>query len=408
MKELRSLDKSVWMAITVAALGYFVDIYDLLLFSIVRVNSLKDLGVPETDLLETGVLLINTQMAGLLLGGVLWGILGDKRGRLSVLFGSIFLYSAANIANGFVQNVEQYAILRFIAGIGLAGELGAGITLITEILPKHLRGYGTSFVAAVGILGAVFGGLTGDMFNWRTAYFIGGGMGFAVLLLRVGVRESGMFHKVKEKAHVVRGNFLSIFKKKETFLKYLYVILIGVPVWYVVGILVTFAPEFGVAMGMSEIPTAGKAVMFCYTGLAVGDLFSGIFCQWAKSRRKVIGWYLVAVVILVAAHFVYAKSSLQAFYVSCLLMGCAAGYWAMFVTVAAEQFGTNIRSTVTTSVPNFVRAAVIPLTTLFKYFNPSMGLINSALIVGGITLSISFVALYFMQETFHKDLDYLE
>jgi len=195
MKELRSLDKSVWMAITVAALGYFVDIYDLLLFSIVRVASLKDLGVPDADLLETGVLLINTQMAGLLLGGVLWGILGDKRGRLSVLFGSIFLYSAANIANGFVQNVEQYAILRFIAGIGLAGELGAGITLITEILPKHLRGYGTSFVAAVGILGAVFGGLTGDIFNWRTAYFIGGAMGFAVLLLRVGVRESGMFHK---------------------------------------------------------------------------------------------------------------------------------------------------------------------------------------------------------------------
>jgi MFS transporter, putative metabolite:H+ symporter len=408
MKELRSLNKSVWLAVTVAALGYFVDIYDLLLFSIVRVNSLKDLGVAESDLLEAGVQLINVQMAGLLIGGVLWGILGDKRGRLSVLFGSIFLYSIANIANGFVQNVEQYAILRFIAGVGLAGELGAGITLISEILPKHIRGYGTSIVAAIGILGAVFGGLTGDIFNWRVAYFIGGGMGFLILLLRVGVRESSMFHKIKESSTVTKGNFFSIFRRKETFLKYLYVVLIGVPVWFVVGILVTFAPEFGVAMGMTEIPTAGKAVMFSYTGLAIGDLLSGILCQWAKSRRKVIAWYLVAVVTLVALHFVYAKYSLNAFYISCLLMGIAVGYWAMFVTVAAEQFGTNIRSTVTTSVPNFVRASVIPLTTLFKYLNPSVGLVASALIVGGITLTISFGALYMMQETFHKDLDYLE
>lgn len=407
MKELKSLDKSVMLAILVAALGYFVDIYDLLLFSIVRVQSLKDLGVPEEELLDKGVLLINAQMAGLLLGGVLWGILGDKKGRLSVLFGSIFLYSAANIANAFVTDVQTYAILRFVAGVGLAGELGAGITLIAEILPQRLRGYGTSIVAGIGILGAVFGGVVGENFNWTTAYIIGGVMGFLILLLRVGVTESGLFNKTKEHG-VSRGNFFMVFRKRETVQKFIAVILIGVPIWYVVGILVTFAPEFGKAFGMTEAVTAGRAVLWCYAGLAIGDFSSGIVSQWLKSRKKAILFYILGTAGAVVLHLLFAGASAVVFYSFCALMGFFAGYWAMFVTVAAEQFGTNIRSTVTTSVPNFVRGAVIPLTATFQYFKVEFGVIGGGAVTGVITFVIALGALVWLEETFHKDLDYHE
>ena len=268
-QELKTINRSVWLAVLVAALGYFVDIYDLLLFSIVRIQSLKDLGYSGADLTSKGVLLINIQMAGLLIGGVIWGILGDRKGRLSVLFGSIVMYSTANLLNGFVQNVEQYAILRFIAGIGLAGELGAGITLISELLPVRVRGFGTTLVATIGILGAVFGAFIGEIFSWQKAYMIGGAMGFLILLLRVGVTESGMFHKVKDAA-VSRGNFAILFATRERFIKFISCIVIGVPIWYVVAIFLTFAPEFGKAFGMTEMPTGGSAVMWGYLGISLG------------------------------------------------------------------------------------------------------------------------------------------
>ncbi|MEK7357970.1 MAG: MFS transporter, partial [Bdellovibrionota bacterium] len=387
--------------------GYFVDIYDLLLFSIVRVQSLKDLGVPDDQLLDQGVVLINAQMAGLLLGGVLWGILGDKKGRLSVLFGSIFLYSAANIANAFAPNVEIYALLRFIAGIGLAGELGAGITLIAEILPQKLRGYGTSIVAGVGILGAVFGGIVGEIFHWTTAYIIGGVLGFLILLLRVGVRESGMFNKAKEEG-VTRGDFLMIFRRRETLVKFIAVILIGVPIWYVIGILVTFAPEFGKAFGIAEPLKAGRAVLWSYAGLAFGDFMSGFVSQKFRSRKKAILCYILATAVAVTLHLLFAGTSATIFYASCVVMGFCGGYWAMFITVAAEQFGTNIRATVTTAVPNFVRGSVIPVTALFQMLKDSYGVVGSGAITGVVAFAIGLVALFWLEETFHKDLDYNE
>lgn len=408
-EELRSVDKKVWLAVVVAALGYFVDIYDLLLFSIVRVQSLQDLGFQGDELLSKGVLLINIQMAGLLIGGVIWGILGDLRGRLSVLFGSIIMYSAANFLNGFVQNIEQYAVLRFIAGIGLAGELGAGITLISEIMPKRIRGFGTTIVASVGILGAVFGALLGDVVSWRTAYIIGGVMGFAILLLRVGVTESGMFHKAKETAKN-RGNFLILFKNKERFIKLVACITIGVPIWYVVGILLTFAPEFGQAMGMIEIPTAGKAVMYGYIGLSIGDLSSGLVSQYLESRKRAIFVFLIISAIGLGLHLSINHGAATAFgfYATCVLMGIGVGYWAMFIQVAAEQFGTNIRSTVTTSVPNFVRGAVIPLTAGFQYGSPKYGVVPTTVALGVITFAVTLIALWKIEESFHKDLDYHE
>lgn len=395
------------LAILVAALGYFVDIYDLLLFSIVRVASLRSIGVPEDQLLEKGVLLINTQMAGLLLGGILWGILGDKRGRLSVLFGSILLYSVANILNAFVDTVEAYAVLRFIAGLGLAGELGAGITLVAELMPKHSRGWGTTIVAAVGILGAVLAALIGDFFDWRTAYIVGGVMGLALLVLRIGVSESGLFEKMR-RTEVSSGKFLSLFTNRRHLWRYLCVCLVGVPIWYVVGIIITFSPEFGRAFGMSEIPAAGKAVMFSYSGLALGDLASGALSQSLRSRKKSLLAFLILLAAMLVLYFVTAGQSLTVYYICCALLGFAAGYWAMFVTVASEQFGTNMRSTVTTSAPNFVRGAVIPLTSLFQFLKPAQGVLVSAMWVGALSLVIAFIALWGLQETYGKDLDYVE
>lgn len=398
---------NVRLTVLVAALGYFVDIYDLVLFGIVRVASLKSLGVTGDALLGQGVLLLNMQMGGMLVGGILWGIIGDKRGRLSVLFGSIFLYSIANIANGLAQSVSQYAVLRVIAGVGLAGELGAGITLVSELMHKETRGYGTTLIAGVGLFGGVVAGLVGDLAPWRTAYFIGGGLGLVLLALRVGLNESGMFDSVK-KQDVSRGNFFAIFQKRERLTRYVSVVLVGLPIWYIVGVLVTFAPELGNALGMPEPPTAGRAILFTYAGGGFGDLASGLLSQRLRSRRKAVGAFLGLAVAAIALYFLVGPLSLPLFYASCSLLGFALGYWAVFVTVASEQFGTNLRATVTTSVPNFVRGATVPITMAFKAGAASLGMVGSAVTVGIVVLLVALISLWHLQETFGKDLDYLE
>ncbi len=397
----------VRLAVLVAALGYFVDIYDLLLFSIVRVVSLREIGVPEDQLLSSGVLLINTQMAGLLLGGILWGILGDKKGRLSVLFGSIFLYSTANILNSLVHSVELYAVFRFLAGVGLAGELGAGVTLVCELMPKHTRGYGTMIVASIGILGAVLAALIGDHYNWRTAYQIGGGMGFALLAMRAGLGESSMYREMKGKA-VSTGNFFALFSRRAYVRRYLSIIIIGIPIWFMIGVLVTFSPEFGKAFGMAALPTAGKGVMYCYLGSAAGDFISGWISQILRSRKQVLLGFIVLLGFSMALYFFVAGKSLFVYYGMCAFMGFAAGYWAIFVTVAAEQFGTNLRATATTTVPNFVRGSVIPLTILFQFLRVRTSILEGAAIVGSITIIAALLALKGLPETFGKDLEYTE
>ncbi len=395
------------LAVLVAALGYFVDIYDLILFSVVRVKSLQSLGVPAEGLLETGVLLINMQMGGMLLGGILWGVLGDKRGRLSVLFGSIFLYSAANFANGWVGSVEVYAVLRLIAGIGLAGELGAGITLVNETLGRESRGYGTTIVATVGILGAVVAALVADAFDWRVSFVVGGAMGLVLLLLRIGVYEPGMFEQAKRSGAPL-GSLFGLFSRRESLRKYLGIVLVGVPIWYVIGILVTFSPELGGALGMDPRPSAGKAVMFAYVGLTFGDLASGLLSQWLRSRKRVIRLFLLLTAGAVVLYFVVGRLSLPLFYGCCVLVGVATGYWAVFVTTASEQYGTNVRATVTTTVPNFVRGAVVPLTIAFQFGAPRFGGIASAAAVGAIAWALAWVGLWGVEETFGKELDYLE
>lgn len=408
-KDKTFATSSVMLLVFVAALGYFVDIYDLLLFSIVRVPSLQSLGLHGQALLENGIFLLNIQMAGLLIGGIFWGILGDKKGRLYVLFGSILLYSVANIANGFVHSVESYAVWRCIAGFGLAGELGAGITLVSEVMPREKRGYATTLIAAVGVSGAVVGFFVAELFEWRTSFFIGGGLGLSLLLLRIGVAESGMFQKVRKqgKSH---GDFFSLFNNRTRLLKYARTIVIGVPLWFVVGILITLSPEFGKVLGVNGDVNAGEAVAWCYGGLVLGDMTSGLLSQYLKSRIKVVYTFMFLTVISVTVYFTLHGISLPAFYMECLFLGFSVGYWVIFMTIAAEQFGTNIRATVTTTAPNFVRGGLIPVSLLFQYIKNLFhgSLIFAGVVVAVLTIGLSFWALHFMQETFSKDLNYLE
>jgi MFS family permease len=395
------------LPVIVAALGYFVDVYDLLLFNIVRVPSLKDLGLSEVDISLVGGKILNYQQAGLLLGGILWGILGDKRGRLSVLFGSIITYSLANLACGFVHDPDVYAILRFVAGLGLAGELGAGITLVSEILPPHLRGYGSSLVASVGLLGAVVAYFTVTLFDWRTTYFIGGGLGLGLLLLRVSVLESGMFKRAQETG-VSRGNFWALFRGRKQVLRYLRCMGIALPTYLVIGILTTFSNEFGKAVGIQEAIVPGRAVMFTYVGTVAGDLFSGILSQWFRSRRKAIGLMMSLTFVLVALYLFGGISSTDTFYGLCLAMGFGIGYIAMFLTITAESFGTNLRATATTSVANNVRATTLLTIPAFQAMKPSLGVIESAAIVALVCFALGFWSLWTMEETFGKELDYSE
>lgn len=395
-------------AVTVAALGYFVDIYDLLLFSIVRVASLRELGLTGEELTHTGILLLDIQMVGMLIGGIFWGVLGDKKGRLSVLFGSILMYSLANIANGFVSSVNEYAAWRFIAGVGLAGELGAGITLVAELMPKEKRGYATTLVASVGISGAVAAYFVSDLFHWRTSFFIGGGLGLMLLLLRIGVAESGMFAQAVKKP-ASRGDFFSLFKTKANLLKYLRCILIGVPLWYVVGILVTLSPEFGKLLGVQGEISGGLAIAWCYGSMALGDVASGLISQLLKSRTKVVYLFLALAVLSVTTYLSLNGISTTWFYPLCGLLGFSVGYWVIFMTIATEQFGTNIRATVTTTAPNFARGALVPSTILFHLISSWTGsMITGAAIVGAVLFALAIWANAGMKDTFHKDLDYVE
>lgn len=394
--------------VIVAALGYFVDIYDLLLFGIVRIPSLLSLGYTDAQVSIIGASIINWQMTGLILGGILWGVLGDKKGRLSVLFGSILTYSLANIACGFVQDADTYKILRFVAGIGLAGELGAGITLVSEILPKKLRAIGTSLVACIGLLGAVFAYFTVELFDWRTAYFIGGGMGMLLLALRVGVFESGVFSHIKNKKHVKKGNFLMLFTNKDRLFRYLRCIGIGVVTWFVIGILATFSNELGVALGIKEPVQPGLAIMWCYIGLSLGDLSSGLISHYLKSRKKAV-LYMILFTLVFTIILLYAPINTSfIFYTLIALLGFGVGYWAMFVTIGAEQFGTNMRATAATTIPNMVRGTVILMTSLFVGLKEYIGVIESVTIIAVICFIVSIYSISSISETHGRDLDFLE
>jgi len=399
---MRSILKN--LAVWVAALGYFVDIYDLLLFSIIRVPSLESLGLE--NVFDSGLLIINMQMFGLLLGGILWGVLGDKMGRTRVLFLSILLYSAANIANGFVQTVDQYTWVRFLAGIGLAGELGAGITLVSELLPKEKRGLGTSLVAGIGLTGAVAAYFVAHLFDWRTSYFIGGGMGLALLGLRVGVFESGLYEKTAKQANVVRGNFFQLFATRKRALRYLRCILIGLPTWFVIGILVTFSKEFGTYLGIDTPIDPGKGILYAYAAIAIGDILIGILSQKLQSRKKAL--HVFYGITLGGMLLFFTSSSASMLYFACGVLGFGTGFWAIFVTIGAENFGTNLRATAATTIPNMVRGSLNGISALFLYLTAQTDYLSGGIWTGVIVMAITYWAVSGLEETFGKDLDYQE
>lgn len=406
-------DLKIKLTILIAALGYFVDIYELLLFSIVRKPSLLGVGVEDSSipLLEASAKVINWQMVGLLIGGIVWGILGDKKGRLSVLFGSIILYSVANFATGYVQTVDQYAWARFIGGIGLAGELGAGITLVSELLPRSKRGIGTSLVAGIGLLGAVFAyfvfKLTQD---WRLCYKIGGVLGIFLLLLRVSIAESLMYANAKA-TNIQRGNFFMFFTNAKRFKKYMLAILIGLPTWYVIGILLNFSNRFGTDLYTGSLIDSGKSTMFGYIGISLGDITIGLVSQYFRSRKKALYIFYGLTILSCFLYFSSLNNSDSRMYLICGLLGFSAGFWAIFVTMGAEQFGTNLRATAATTIPNMVRGSLPLMNMLFLnlfYESWSWSIIQSGIVTGIIVMAIAIVAAYFTEETFYKKLNFME
>jgi putative MFS transporter len=395
------------LSVIVSALGFFVDVYDLLLFGIIRKPSLTDLGLSPEEVLSTGEFIISMQMLGLLTGGILWGILGDKKGRLSVLFGSILLYSVANIFNGMVTSIPQYVLLRFIAGVGLAGELGAGITLVNELLPKEKRGVASAMVASFGILGAVTAFYMKEWFHWRTCFYIGGGMGIILLLLRISVHESGLYHKLKT-TNAERGNFLMFFNNRERFLKYFRCILIGLPAWYIIGILVTFSDKFGAEFGIKDIDP-GKAIMYQYMAIAFGDLTVGLLSNWLKSRKKALFIFYGITAIFILLYFLQDGGSAQRFYWICAGLGYGTGFTVVYITMSAEQFGTNLRASAAISIPNMVRGALPLIILLFQLLRSLTGnYVTGGWITGLILMTIAVIAALKTEETWGKELDFIE
>ncbi len=396
-----------WLPVLAAALGYFVDAYDLVLYNIVRVASLKGLGVAPDRLLRTGIDLLNAQLVGMLLGGFVWGIWGDRLGRRSVLFGSILLYSLATAANGWVDSTTAYGVCRFVAGLGLAGELGAGVTLVSELLSPSLRGYATMIVAAVGVMGVCVASLLGDVLPWRAAYFVGGGLGLGLLGLRFGVRESGLFETARLHS-VPRGSLWMLFANRERCLRYTRVVLVALPIWFAIGIVVTFAPELAATLGIRGTPSGARAVLFYYLGLTVGDLTTGTLSQRLRTRKRVMVAFVLLLTLLLILLVLLRHCSLGAFYTYLLALGFASGYWAVFITQSAELFGTNLRATVATTAPNLVRGLTVPLALLFRYFAPTLGTLWTVVGLGLIVSSVGLLCLWRLEETYARPLDYLE
>ncbi len=409
MKNPLMIDnQKVFLTILVSALGYFVDVYDIILFAVLRIPSLKALGLNQEEITTVGLQLMNVQLVGMLIGGIVWGVLGDKRGRLSILFGSILLYSLANIANAFVTNVTQYTVLRFIAGFGLAGELGAGITLVSELMSQHKRGLGTTIVTAAGVLGGIAGGLVGNMFSWQTAYLIGGGAGFALLIMRLGLVESSMYVLHKTQSHVSKGSLFALFRSPPLAFKYIKCLLVGVPFWIFVGLFMTLAPELGSLLAVQGDITTGWALLYFNIGLGLGELSSGLLSQYIGSRKKVIFIYAAMSFCCVVTLLRLNNINVETFYFFCSLLGFCIGYWAVFMVMSCEQFGINLRATVTVSLPNMVRGMAVPLTLLLTWMKPQFGMLASLGIIALSSLVVAMISIFSLNETFKRNLNFVE
>jgi putative MFS transporter len=400
--------RAAHFAILVAALGYFVDVFDLWLFANFRVPSLTELGFSGQENTSNGAFLINCQQAGLLLGGFVWGIMGDRYGRASVMFASIVTYSLANIGNAFVTTLPTYAVLRFIAGFGLAGEIGAGVTLVSELLPKEKRGIGVTIVATVGVAGAIAAAYVGAHVSWRNGYLLGGVMGLALLALRMLVHESGMYKQMESAAGVRRGSLKLLFGSRERIGRFLACIAVGIPIWLVFGLYGVFAPELAKALEVTETILVPTALFYASIGITVGDLFSGLLSQKLRSRKQPMAIFMVLGLLLIFAMHAGLVTSATSFYAVLGGLGFFVGFWICAIATSAEQFGTNLRATVTTSVPNLVRATVIPINISFVALQPTFGVASSALIVACAGYSLALFALWKLKESFSRDLDFHE
>lgn len=401
-------DKALINSLLVSTLGYFVDVYDLLLFSVVRSKSLRELDIPEEALLESGLSLLNWMLIGMMAGGVVWGILGDKKGRRSVLFGSILIYSLANFLNAYVTDVGTYKILRLVAGFGLAGELGAGITLVCELMKPDRRAYGTLLITAIGLLGAVFAAYIGQYYDWRFAHKLGGMMGFALLLLRIGSRESTIFEKSQD-LNISHGNFLQLITRKDLLLRYLKLILLGLPIFFVIGILVTATPEFARAFGMNEIPETGFAIMISYTFISLGDILCTFLSQLLKSRKKALAIFLWISLAGILVFLLFPGQTPLAYYWHCAIMGIGIGYLSLLVTFVSERFGTNLRATATISAPNFIRGLLpVFVAPIFLYIKSQSDLITAGVVMGILCTIIPMILLLWIKEDYGKSMDWVE
>lgn len=401
-------DKALINSLLVSTLGYFVDVYDLLLFSVVRSKSLRELDIPEEALLESGLSLLNWMLIGMMAGGVVWGILGDKKGRRSVLFGSILIYSLANFLNAYVTDVGTYKILRLVAGFGLAGELGAGITLVCELMKPDRRAYGTLLITAIGLLGAVFAAYIGQYYDWRFAHKLGGMMGFALLLLRIGSRESTIFEKSQD-LNISHGNFLQLITRKDLLLRYLKLILLGLPIFFVIGILVTATPEFARAFGMNEIPETGFAIMISYTFISLGDILCTFLSQLLKSRKKALAIFLWISLAGILVFLLFPGQTPLAYYWHCAIMGIGIGYLSLLVTFVSERFGTNLRATATISAPNFIRGLLpVFIAPIFLYIKSQSDLITAGVVMGILCTIIPMILLLWIKEDYGKSMDWVE
>jgi MFS family permease len=394
-------------AVIVAALGYFVDIYDLILFTIVRTTSLRDLGLEGDVGFRAGVLLLNTQLVGMLLGGALWGVLGDKLGRMQALFASIVTYSLANLANAFVTGVKGYAACRFIAGIGLAGELGAGITLVSELVGPAARGWATTLVATVGMGGALFAVTLSRFLGWRSLYVTGGLLGLSLLVARVRVADSALFERVRNGGHV-RGKLAMLVSTPKRFVAFASCVAVGVPIWFIVGVLITFAPELTSALAVTGRVEAADAVFWFYAGVACGDVASGALSQWRASRKQAVVAFLLLEACAAAAFLTARGASVPGILALSCFAGFSTGYWAVLVTLSAEHFGTNLRATAATVIPNVIRATAVPITLGFSALSPRLGVVGAAAIVGTGCLTVAALGTKGLRETFARDLEFVD
>ncbi len=404
---MKNEKNNINFTVFVASLGYFVDIFDLTLFGILRVSSLEDLNLSPNEITNIGLNILAIQMLGMLIGGILWGIIGDKIGRKFAMFGSILMFSLANILNAFVIDTNQYTILRFIAGIGLAGQLGSAITLVSELAEKEKRGYYNAIIASLGLLGALFASLLSFLIHWRIMYFIGGVLGLLLLLLRYNTLESEIFKKEKEEENIQKGNIILLIKNFKTFLRYLNILLIGIPIWFVFSILLTFSPEVSQAINKGYTANAAISLMLGYIGVSLGDMLAGILSQKLKSRKKPIFIFLILLSITIIL-YIHISYNLIIFYLFNLVLGILSGYWVLFLTIGAEEFGTNIRSTVVNTLPNFVRGSVYLILSVFKTLKDNIGFINATLTIGFFFIILAFISLIFIKETFAKDLNFYE